>query len=84
MKLCLFKVAKLDACIRPLFANPVTLYLLFVLQVKDNVTASINKGDSVRLFFKHKMNILFVCYAISYSHLVRNSIIHLVSAWVLY
>ena len=24
MKLCLFKVAKSDACIRPLFANPVT------------------------------------------------------------
>ena len=24
MKLCLIKVAKLEACIRPLFANPVT------------------------------------------------------------
>ena len=24
MKLCLIKVAKSDACIRPLFANPVT------------------------------------------------------------
>ena len=26
MKLCLFKVAKSDACIRPLFANPVTYH----------------------------------------------------------
>ena len=26
IKLCLFKVAKLDACIRPLFAEPVTYY----------------------------------------------------------
>ena len=28
MKLCLFKVAKLDACIRALFANPVTYTVL--------------------------------------------------------
>ena len=28
MKLCLFKVAKLDVCIRPLFANPVTYYVI--------------------------------------------------------
>ena len=32
MKLCLFKVAKLDACIRPLFANPVTFIDIAIIE----------------------------------------------------
>ena len=32
MKLCLIKVAKSDACIRPLFANPVTYLDLYITE----------------------------------------------------
>ena len=37
MKLCLVKVGKLDACIRPLFANSVTYTMLTGLKINDQV-----------------------------------------------
>ena len=36
MKLWLVKVVKLDACIRPLFANSVTYYALMLLVLKHD------------------------------------------------
>ena len=41
IKLCLIKVAKSDACIRPLFANPVTFTSAIIhINDSDHVTSS--------------------------------------------
>ena len=57
MKLCLFKVTKLDACIRPLFANSVTYG---VMEDDGKVTLMIRLSQPLSVPFQVIVNTMNV------------------------
>ena len=84
MKLCLYKVTKSDACIRPIFANPVTYEHVYFLAIRpilsDQLTNkakpgyNCNRQDISR--YCYIIMLLMISHCRCHGELINNNVTH--------